>query len=221
MNRLNNRSNANARYGLDNSNSRLVEIAQHNAELQYMKTTSNLYKDIYSNDNLYRAYKNSRKRKTKKNYIKVFEKNLGTELKRLQYELETFTYKPKRLQTFIVRDPKTRKISKSNFRDRVVHHALINIIEPIFDKSFIHDSYANRKGKGSLGAIKRFDYFKSKVSKNNKRICYILKADIKHYFKEVDHKILIKRKIKDEKAIWLIKLILSNYEGGGANEVCH
>jgi len=68
------------------------------------------------------------------------------------------------MQTFIIRDPKTRKISKSDFRDRVVHHALVNILEPIFDKIFIYDSYANRKGKGTLEALKRFDQFKRKRS---------------------------------------------------------
>lgn len=125
------------------------------------------------------------------------------------------TYKPKPLKTFIIRDPKTRKISKSAFRDRVVHHALCDIIEPIFEKSFIYDSYANRKGKGTLEAIKRFDYFKKKVSENNTKTCFVLKADIKHYFEEVNHKILlniVRDKIKDEKFMELINKILKNYK---------
>jgi len=111
-----------------------------------------------------------------------------------------------------LRDPKTRKISKSAYRDRVVHHALCNIIVPDFDKDFIYDSHANRIGKGTLKAIERFDKFKRIVSKNNTRECFVLKADIKHYFEEVDHQILIniiRKKIKDEKAIWLIERILA------------
>ena len=118
------------------------------------------------------------------------------------------------METFIIRDPKTRKINKSDFKDRIVHHALCNIIEPIFERIFIFDSYANRLGKGTLSALNRFDFFKRKVSKNNTRNCFILKADIRHYFDEVSHEILIniiKRKIKDEKIIWLIKQILSNF----------
>jgi hypothetical protein len=64
-------------------------------------------------------------------------------------------YSPKPLVSFILRDPKTRRISKSAFIDRIVHHALVRVIEPIFDKTFIYDSCANRKGKGNLFALKR------------------------------------------------------------------
>jgi retron-type reverse transcriptase len=133
----------------------------------------------------------------------------------LRSELLLHSYKPKPLVNFVIRDPKTRKISKSDFRDRVIHHALCNLIEPIFDKYFIYDSYANRKNKGTLKAIDRFDYFKRKVSKNNTIKCYILKADIKKYFDNVDHEILIKilkRNIKDEKLIWLTKQIMKNFK---------
>ena len=69
------------------------------------------------------------------------------------------------MTTFIVRDPKTRKISASHFRDRVIHHAVCNILMPIFEKSFIFDSFANRKNKGTHNAIKRFEQFLRKVSK--------------------------------------------------------
>ncbi len=119
---------------------------------------------------------------------------------------------------FIIHDPKTRKISKSDFRDRVVHHALCNIIEPIFEKSFIYDSYANRLNKGALKALNRFDYFKKKVGKNNTRRCFILKADIKKYFENIDHNVLVnilKKKIIDNKVLWLIKKILDNCVRGG------
>jgi len=116
------------------------------------------------------------------------------------------------MKSFILRDPKTRKISKSAFRDRVVHHALYLIIVHIFEKGFIYDSHANQIGKGTLKALERFDKFKRKVTKNNTKEGYILKADIKHYFEEINHNILIdiiKRKIKDEKVIELIRKILS------------
>jgi retron-type reverse transcriptase len=127
------------------------------------------------------------------------------------------SYHPKPLKTFIIHDPKTRKISKSDFRDRVVHHALCNVIEPIFDRTFIFDSYANRVGKGTFAAISRFDHFKRKVSKNNSQPCYVLKADIRKYFENVDHRILlgiISKKIKDAKVLWLIRRILENSSPG-------
>ena len=174
--------------------------------------------------NLILAWKKARKRKTKKDYVIEFEKNLGNNLKLLHYELKNQTYKPMPLETFILRDPKTRKISKSNFRDRIVHHAICNIIEPIFEKSFIYDSSASRKGKGNLFATQRFYEFINKISRNGKTkgwfnnnqiISYCFKADIKHYFEEVNHDILIsiiKRKISDKKIIWLIKQVLRERE---------
>ena len=183
---------------------------------------SNLFEQIYNLSNLILAWRKARKGKSKKKYVLEFEKDTLGNLLKLQEELKNQTYKPKPLQTFILRDPKTRKISKSDFRDRIIHHAIVNILEPIFDKTFIYDSCANRKGKGNLFALKRFDKFKQKVAENGKLKSflnnnqvkgYCLKADIKHYFDEVNHDILlqiIKRKINDDKAIWLISQILNN-----------
>lgn len=193
-----------------------------------MKSYKNLYQEIYNLGNLFLAWRKARKGKTKRYYVIEFEKDLINNLLKLQEELINQTYSPKPLKTFILRDPKTRKISKSAFRDRIIHHAIINIIEPLFEKTFIHDSCANQIGKGNLFALKRFNKFIKKVSGNGKVIKnkfndnnfvygYCLKADIKHYFHEVSHNILldiIKRKIKDEKVIWLIKKILDN--GGKA-----
>ncbi|MEK6914047.1 MAG: reverse transcriptase domain-containing protein [Nanoarchaeota archaeon] len=178
----------------------------------------NLYEKIYSIKNIILAWKKARKRKTKKQYVKDFEENIAYNLKVLHDELKNQTYTPKPLQTFILRDPKTRKISKSEFRDRVVHHAIVNVLEPIFDKIFIYDSCANRKGKGNLFAIKRFELFKGKITNNLKLEAFCLKADIKHYFEEINHKILInaiRRKIKDNRVIWLIKRILEFGERRG------
>ena len=187
-----------------------------------MKTYNNLYPKIYDFNNLKLAYKKARKGKTKKHYVIDFHKNLLENISQLQNELKFLSYRPKPLKTFILRDPKTRKISISDFRDRIVHHALCNIIEPIFEKIFIYDSYANRKNKGNLEAVKRFHHFTRKVSRNgeingrfnnNQIKGYCLKADIKHYFQEIDHKILlrlIKKKISDKNVLWLTEQILSN-----------
>src|SRR3989344_8737929 len=175
-----------------------------------MKSAS--YQKIYDYKNLLLAWQNAKKGKTKRRYVKRFQRNLMANLLKLQRELITQTYQHCELKTFILRDPKTRKISKSAFRDRVIHHALCLVIVYNFEKGFIYDSHANQIGKGSLKALERFDKFKRKVSKNNTKKCYILKADIKHYFEEIDHEILIeiiRRKIKDEDVIWLIRKILS------------
>ncbi|MBU4352297.1 MAG: hypothetical protein KJ939_04405 [Nanoarchaeota archaeon] len=196
-----------------NNRNALRGIAHHNAETLLLKPR-NLWKVLCSTKNLELAYKNARKHKTLRPCVLEFEENLTENLDLLRTELLFHLYKPKPLKTFILRDPKTRKISKSDFRDRVIHHALCNIIEPIFEKLFIYDSYANRKGKGTLKAIQRFEFFLKKLSKNNTSQVFILKSDIRHYFDEVDHSILLKiigKRINDPKVLWLIRRVLSNY----------
>ena len=179
------------------------------------------YEQIISFSNLILAWKKARKGKTKKRCVIEFEQNLRENFLALYRELKDETYKPEPLKVFILRDPKTRKISKSAFRGRIVHHAIYQIIGPLFDKTFIYDSCANRKGKGNLFALERFYKFAKKIQKNrnlflsnNKIKGFCLKADIKHYFQEVNQDILInilRKKIKDKKTIYLINKILKNY----------
>lgn len=175
---------------------------------------NSLYNQICDYRNLELAFRKASKGKTKKQYVKNFEADLERNLLNLRDELEGHTYSPKPLSTFILRDPKTRRISRSDFRDRVVHHALCNVIEPIFEKVFIFDSYANRKGKGSIKAIERFEIFSRKCSKNFSRACFVLKADIRKYFDSVDHKILlsvIQSRVSDERVLWLCREIIHNF----------
>ena len=173
-------------------------------------------------ENLILAWRKARKGKTLHKDVVEFEKHLIENLLALHYELKNKTYKLRPLTTFVLRDPKTRVISKSDFRDRVVHHAIILVISRMFEREFIYDSCANQIGKGNLFALSRFNLFSRKITKNLTRNAFCLKADIRHYFKEVDHEILLKiirRKIADEKVIWLIRRILSNtvQSGGGAD----
>jgi len=210
---LNNNGNLNARndnLANSNDNGRMTQPVRFK-----MKSHKNLYFEIISFKNLILAYKKARKGKTKKDYTKKFEENLAYNLKVLHEELKSEIYSPNLMEVFVLKDPKTRVISKSDFRDRIVHHALCNIIEPIFDKRFIYDSCANRKGKGTLLALERFEKFRRKVISNFTSKGFCLKADIKHYFEEFDCNLLlkiIKRKIKCKKTINLIKLILNNFE---------
>ncbi|MCK4670296.1 MAG: hypothetical protein KAT43_03755 [Nanoarchaeota archaeon] len=189
-----------------------------------MKTFRHLFEKLISLENLQDAYQKAKKHKSKSPAVIKFEKHWRLNLINLHKELKTRTYQPQPLKTFILRDPKTRTICVSQFRDRIVHHALVNILQPIFEPRFIYDSYASRKNKGTFPALKRFNTFLKKVTKNGKLrsdarnandVCgFVLKADIKHYFDTVDHKILLKiinRYIKDEKVLWLIRLILNNH----------
>jgi retron-type reverse transcriptase len=134
----------------------------------------------------------------------LFENDLEGELFRLQEELRSKTYAPGPYREFSIYERKKRKISAAPYRDRVVHHALCNVIEPIFEKSFIFDSYACRKGRGTHAGVERFTEF----CRKNK---YVLKTDIKKYFPSMDHEILfrkISKKIKCKDTLWLIKTII-------------
>ena len=106
--------------------------------------------------------------------------------------------------TFQIYDPKPRLISAAPFGDRVVHHALLNIIGPLLGRSFIYDSYANQVGKGTHKAIRRYQHFL-------KQFKFELKCDIKSYFPSIDHKILkslIRKRIACPRSLWLIETII-------------
>ena len=122
-----------------------------------MKTYKNLYNKICSFENLHIAFLKARKYKRYRNEILEFSYNAEENLLRLQEELSNQTYQHGGYREFIVCDSKKREIKAAPFRDRVVHHAVCNIIEPIFDKGFIYDSYACRKEKGTHRAIKRLE----------------------------------------------------------------
>ena len=214
------RANLNCNEDAENSNASL-EVVQAQ---RTMKRYNHLFEKVYSLENLNCAWRKARKGKTKKKYVIEFERNLENNLDQLKQELITQTYTPRKLNRFIIKDPKTRVIHSSYFRDRIVHHALVNILEPIYERIFISDSIASRKEKGALYGIRRFDKFKRKVSQNGKLIQhpfsnnsiqgFCLKADIKHYFQTVNQEILLtilSKKIKDKKVINLIKVILQTY----------
>jgi len=116
------------------------------------------------------------------------------------------SYQPGAYDSFYIYEPKKRLISAAPFRDRVVHHALCNVIAPLFESSFIFDTYANRIDKGTHRAIKRFQKYLRSYR-------YVLKCDIKKYFPSIDHEILkaeIRRKIADQQTLWLIDLIIDS-----------
>lgn len=118
-----------------------------------MKTYRNLYPQVYAFENLYRAYRRARKGKRGKAEVAAFERCYEEELLTLQSELAGQSYAPGAYRSFYIHEPKRRLISAAPFRDRVVHHALCQAIEPIWERRFIFDSYANRVGKGTHRAL--------------------------------------------------------------------
>lgn len=150
---------------------------------------------IYDWDNLLLAYRKAAKSKRGHADVAEFEYRLEENLLQLQQELKDQTYQPGVYHSFYIHDPKKRLISAAPFRDRVVHHALCNLIEPIFEKSFIFDSYANRIGKGTHKAIDRAQQFA-------RRFKYVLICDIRQYFASIDHEILLKTLYRKLQFAW-------------------
>lgn len=174
-----------------------------------MKTYNNLYTEITSFENLYLAYRHARKGKRGKAPVADFELNLESNLLNLQEELLSLTYKPGAYRSFTIYEPKQRLVSAAPFRDRVVHHALCRIIEPIWEARFHYHSYACRKGKGTHAAV-------DQAHRWVRQYPYVLHGDIVKYFPSIDHQILmdmITKKIRDPKVIWLAKTILDTGQG--------
>jgi retron-type reverse transcriptase len=176
-----------------------------------MKTCKNLFENIISLENLYNAYIKARRGKSERKEVLKFTYNLEKELFKLQNQLINGEYKIGKYRRFIIFEPKKREISALPFRDRVVQHAICNIIEPIFEKKFIHDSYACRKGKGSHAGLKRLRKFLIKGD------FYILKCDIKSYFPSINHEVLkkiLKKTIADLRLIKILDEIIDSSEKG-------
>ena len=171
-----------------------------------MKRYGNLWPQIIDFENLLLAARKAQRGKRWKASVLQFNYHLETELLTLQSELAAKTYKPGGYTTFEIYDPKCRMISAAPYRDRVVHHALCNIIQPLFERTFIDDSYANRIGYGTHRALRRFIHF---IRTSD----YVLQCDIQKYFPSIDLAILkaiIRRKIKCPDTLWLIDCIIDH-----------
>ena len=169
-----------------------------------MKRIANLWPELVSFTNLLKAARNASRGKRHLANVARFRFRLEDELIQLQDELESKTYQPGQYRTFEIFEPKRRMISAAPFRDRVVHHALCNVLEPVFEKSFVFDSYACRKGKGTHAAVDRAQQY-------TRCNAFVLKCDLRKFFPSVDHEILktvIRRKIKDTSVLWLVETII-------------
>ncbi len=179
-----------------------------------MKRYGFLFEKILSFDNLLIAARKAFRRKKHREIVMEFYFNLEKELVAIQEDLLSGTYKLRPYSIFNVYEPKERKICASDFRDRVLHHAICNIIEPLIEKSLIYDTYACRKDKGTHRAIRRVQQFSRKHE-------YFLKCDIKKFFENIDHfilKELLINKFKDCKLLDLLDEIIDSpvegYEEG-------
>ena len=151
-----------------------------------MKTHNRLIERIASFDNLLLAARKARKGKRSNAATLRFDFELEKNLLRLERLLAGGQWHPGFYRDFWVFDPKHRLISAAPYPDRVVHHAVCNVVEPLFERSFIHDSYACRRGKGTHAAVDRYTAF---ARKNR----FVLKCDVAKYFPSIDHEILMEK----------------------------
>jgi len=171
-----------------------------------MKRHGHLFEQLVSWPNLLAASRLAARGKRFRPNVAEFNFDYERELLALQRELQNRSYRPGPYRTFQIHEPKCRLISAAPFRDRVVHHALCRVIEPLFERRFIYDSYACREGKGTHAALDRFQSF----CRHHR---YVLQCDIRKFFPSIDHAILVDclwRVIKDAAVQGLCQTIIDH-----------
>lgn len=174
-----------------------------------MKRLGYLFEQIYTWENLLSAFYSAKKGKRSAD-LSAFEYNWESKLLDIQARLREQTYIFGAYRHFEIFEPKQRTISCAPFRDRVLHHAICNVVMPVLEKSMIMDSYACRKNKGLHKALRRAFWFYQNSS-------YHYRLDIKKYFYTIDHQVLLaklERKFKDRKLLSLLKQLLDTYDSG-------
>jgi RNA-directed DNA polymerase len=169
-----------------------------------MKRISGLWPQITAIDNLYLAWRKARRGKSSRLDVADFGADLEHHLFALQAELQAGAYRPGDYRLFTVYERKPRLIAATPFRDRVVHHAVMNLLEPAIDPRFIFDSYACRQGKGVHRAVARYQHW-------SQRYRYALKIDVSSYFPSIDHAVLkgqLRHYLKDRETLALLDAIL-------------
>lgn len=179
-----------------------------------MQVHRHLFERITSKENLFIAWEEFRKGKQGRKDVQEFERKLEQNLFRLHRELIAGSYQHQPYSAFTICDPKQRRIHKATVQDRILHHAVFSVLNPIFEPMFISYSFSCRKGKGTHRAVDALDRMLRSVSRNGTRPCFVLKCDIHQFFASVDHHILLgilSKRVKDEKTIALLGEIIESF----------
>jgi len=188
----------------------MADVAGREKDDDFLKRHGNLFSQVVEYDNLYLAYEIARRGKRWQRAVQEFEQDVAGHLRRLQKELRSHTFHTSAYRCKTIYEPKERVIYILPFYpDRIVQHALMNVIEPIWDGLFLSDSYACRKDKGLHAGSQQTMKF---VRRNR----YCLKCDISKFYPSIDHAVameIIERKIKDKGVLWLFRDILSSVAG--------
>lgn len=178
-----------------------------------MKRKGNLYAQIISLSNLRIAEAKARKGKSQQYGVKVFDQAPDAKLQELHDVLKNKSYKTSAYKVFKICDPKERDIfALPYYPDRIVHHAIMNVLEPIFVSTFTADTYSCIKGRGIHGAA----YAVKNALRDEKNTQYCLKLDITKFYPSIDHEILkqlVRKKIKDAELLWLLDEIIDSAPG--------
>lgn len=153
-----------------------------------MHREKNLFSLVVDLNNLYGAFLGAAQGKRDRPAVREFEYHLEPRLWEIRRELEAGTYSWGAYRVFRITDPKRREMRAAPFRDRVVHHAVCNVIDPILRRGFIRDTYACIPGRGTHRAVERFRAFVAARAWQG----YRLQCDIKSYFASVDHAVLMR-----------------------------
>jgi RNA-directed DNA polymerase len=168
-------------------------------------------RDLYRFENLWRAYRECRRTKRGTLNALAFEWNAEAGLFALQQELLSHRYQPGTSICFVTDGVKPREVFAADFRDRIVHHLLLHRIEPVFERRFLHDSYACRKGRGVLAASDRLTEFLRQATANTARPAWALKLDVASFFPSIHKPTLydiLCRRVRDPELRWLTATIL-------------
>lgn len=179
-----------------------------------MKIIKNIFNQIISLESLFSAWGTFKKDKQNKKDVLQFEWNLEENIFQLHRDLQSRKYRHGPYSSFNINDPKPRNIHKATVRDRVLHHAVFTALNPIFEPTFIPNSFSCRVGKGTHKGVEMLNRISRAVSLNNRKPCFALKCDVKKFFASVDHMELfdfIRRRVKDNDALWLLKEIIGSF----------
>jgi RNA-directed DNA polymerase len=173
-----------------------------------------VFEKITSFENLLSAYYGARKNKRHKRRLQQFELDFEDRLVNIRQCLQDGRYSPKKYHRFLVYEPKTRQISAPAFVDRIVHHAIVSVIEPVFEAKFIENTFACRAGKGTHFGVKQINRCYQTLARDHE-IFFVLKCDIKSYFASINHRILTKflfTAIPCPRTRRLLETIINSYE---------
>lgn len=171
-----------------------------------MKRHGHLFESVANFAALLAAERRARRGKRNRPDVARFVFHLETNLLELESELRARTYAMRPYRTFLVREPKLRRICAADYRDRVVHHAVCDVLDPLFDGGLIADTFACRRGKGVHACVRR-------VQDLARKYPYALLCDVKRYFETIDHgvlKRLYRRKLKDRALLALLDRIVDH-----------